>query len=101
VIASGTAAGVDGGAEYARESLSEPREGTILSVLTAFAHAVQRARKDGMHDFRSILRQGVAASQAALAQTTYQLEALRKANVVDAGAPPEARRRWSPARQRN
>ena len=80
------AAGVDGGAEYARESLSEPREGTILTVLTAFAHAVQLARKDGMRDFRSILRQGVAASQAALAQTTFQLEALRKANVVDAGA---------------
>ena len=80
------AAGVDGGAEYARESLSEPQEGTILTVLTAFAHAVQRACRDGVHDFRAILRQGVAASETALAQTTFQLEALRKANVVDAGA---------------
>ena len=52
------AAGIDGGAEYARESLSEPREGTILTVLTVFAHAVQRARRDGVHDFRAILRQG-------------------------------------------
>ena len=57
------AAGVGGGAEYARDSLSEPREGTILSVLTAFAQAVQRARKDGMDDFRSILRHGVAAAR--------------------------------------
>jgi hypothetical protein len=78
--------GVGGGAEYARDSLSEPREGTILTVLTAFAHAVQKARKDGLRDFRSILRHGVAAARMALEQTRYQLEALRKANVVDAGA---------------
>ena len=78
--------GVDGGAAYARESLSEPREGTIISVLTAFAHAVQRARKDGLQDFRSILREGVTAAQTALEQTQFQLEALRKAQVVDAGA---------------
>jgi hypothetical protein len=80
------AAGVDGGAEYARDSLSEPREGTILTVLSAFAHAVQRARKDGLGDFRSILHHGVAAARTALEQTTFQLEVLRKANVVDAGA---------------
>jgi DegV family protein with EDD domain len=80
------AAAVRGGADYARESLSEPREGTILSVLTAFAQAVQRARKDGAADLLAILQQGVAASHAALEQTKFQLEALRKANVVDAGA---------------
>lgn len=79
-------AGVGGGADYARESLSEPREGTILSVLTAFAHAVQRARKEGPGDMLSILQQGVAAAHAALEQTKFQLEVLRKANVVDAGA---------------
>jgi uncharacterized protein len=80
------AAGVRGGADYARESLSDPREGTILTVLTAFAQAVQRARKEGPGDFLSILQQGVAAAHAALEQTRFQLEALRKANVVDAGA---------------
>ena len=80
------AAAVGGGADYARESLSEPREGTILSVLTAFAQAVQRARKETQGDLLAILQHGVAAAQAALAQTTFQLEALRKANVVDAGA---------------
>jgi DegV family protein with EDD domain len=79
-------AGVGGGADYARESLSDPREGTILTVLTAFAVAVQRARRDGPGDFLSILQQGVAAAHEALEQTRFQLEALRKANVVDAGA---------------
>ncbi|MCE3285584.1 MAG: hypothetical protein K0R70_1840, partial [Steroidobacteraceae bacterium] len=64
----------------------EPREGTILTVLTDFAHAVQRARREGIADFRSLLRRGVVVAQASLEQTTFQLEALRKANVVDAGA---------------
>jgi DegV family protein with EDD domain len=80
------AEGVGGGADYARESLSEPREGTILTVLTDFAHAVQRARREGLADFRSVLRRGVSAAQLSLEQTRFQLEALRKANVVDAGA---------------
>jgi DegV family protein with EDD domain len=80
------AEGVGGGAEYARDSLSEPREGTILTVLTAFAQAVQKARRDGLEDFRSILHHGVAEARTALEQTRFQLEVLRKANVVDAGA---------------
>lgn len=80
------AEGVNGGAEYARESLSEPREGTILTVLTDFAHAVQRARRDAMWDFHSMLRRGVAAAQVSVERTRFQLEVLRKADVVDAGA---------------
>ncbi len=79
-------AGVDRGAAYAREALSEPREGTILTVLTDFAQAMQRARRDGLQDVQALLRRGVAAAQASLERTTFQLEALRKANVVDAGA---------------
>ncbi len=78
--------GVHGGAEYARESLSEPREGTILTVLTDFAHALQQARRDGLRDFRGLLQRGVQAAQESLERTRFQLEALRKANVVDAGA---------------
>ncbi|MGI9247009.1 MAG: DegV family protein [Steroidobacteraceae bacterium] len=78
--------GVGGGAAYARESLSEPREGTILTVLTDFARALQQARRDGATDFRALLDRGLAAAQASLEQTRFQLEALRKANVVDAGA---------------
>jgi uncharacterized protein len=78
--------GVGGGADYARESLSEPREGTILTVLTVFAQAVRRARGEGASDLLAVLQQGVAAAHAALEQTKFQLEALRKADVVDAGA---------------
>ena len=78
--------GVRGGADYARDSLSEPREGTILTVLTDFAHEVNRVQREGVRDFAALLRRGVAAARTSLARTTFQLEALRKANVVDAGA---------------
>ena len=78
--------GVHGGATYARESLSEPREGTILTVLTDFAQEIQSVRREGTRDFPALLRRGVQAAQVSLQRTTFQLEALRKANVVDAGA---------------
>jgi hypothetical protein len=77
--------GVHGGATYARESLSEPREGTILTVLTDFAHELNRVRREGVRDFHALLRRGVQAAQRSVEGTTFQLEALRKANVVDAG----------------
>jgi hypothetical protein len=79
------AEGAVGGAAYARESLSEPREGTILSVLNDFAHAAQAAAK-GATAFGPVLERSVAEARVSLARTTAQLEALRKANVVDAGA---------------
>jgi len=78
--------GVDGGAAYARESLSEPREGTILTVLTDFAREIQAVRREGVRDFRALLKRGMRAAQASLERTPLQLEVLRKANVVDAGA---------------
>jgi DegV family protein with EDD domain len=78
--------GVRGGADYARDSLSEPREGTILTVLTDFAHEVHAVQREGVRDFAALLRRGVTAARASLERTTFQLEALRKANVVDAGA---------------
>ncbi|MEX1994134.1 MAG: DegV family protein [Steroidobacteraceae bacterium] len=78
---------IGGGATYARESLAEPREGTILTVLTDFAAAVHRAvHGAGMRDFRLLFREGLATAQRSLEATRDQLEMLRRANVVDAGA---------------
>ena len=77
--------GVHGGAAYARESLSEPREGTISPCCSDFAHEVNRVRREGVRDLRALLRRGVTVAEQSLAGTTQQLEALRKANVVDAG----------------
>ncbi|MGD8423703.1 MAG: DegV family protein [Gammaproteobacteria bacterium] len=76
---------VERGAEYARDALSEPREGTILSVLADFAGELRSQGRDN-HDFLALLERGLERSTRALAATTNQLEALRRAGVVDAGA---------------
>jgi hypothetical protein len=76
-----------GGAAYARESLVEPREGTILSVLSDFAAAMDRAVKtQGVRDLRALFREALTAARRSLEATRDQLEMLRRANVVDAGA---------------
>ena len=83
----GFADAVSVGASNARESLAEPREGTILTVLTDFAAAVTReVRERGVRDFPSLFRTALASARVALEATRGQLESLRRANVVDAGA---------------
>jgi DegV family protein with EDD domain len=84
--ASDFAAAVGAGAAYARESLTEPREGTILTVIREFAAELERQASHGMGDFLTLIRTGLTAANTALARTTSQLEELRKSGVVDAGA---------------
>jgi hypothetical protein len=87
LTAEGFADAVGGGAVYARESLTEPREGTILTVLTDFATAVHGAvHAAGVRDFRTLFQKALATARSSLEETRNQLEVLRRANVVDAGA---------------
>lgn len=75
------------GSEYAHDALSNPREGTILSVIAAFSESVQDlVGKDGGDRFPTVLTGAVEATRRALAATPDQLEVLKKAGVVDAGA---------------
>lgn len=75
------------GAIYAREALSEPREGTILTVVTDFAaETATLAREHSIGDFASLFSRALERAHQSLDNTRLQLEALRKANVVDAGA---------------
>ena len=80
------AAAVDVGASQARGAVAEPREGTILSVIAAFATALRREAERGDGDLRGGWSRAVLASRDALARTPDQLSVLRKAGVVDAGA---------------
>ena len=75
------------GSDYAHDALSDPQEGTILSVISALAYSLreQLAEPDG-DDFRTVLKSALAHTEIALAHTTDQLDVLRKAGVVDAGA---------------
>ena len=74
------------GASQARAAVAEPREGTMLSVIAAFAAALDRARATGLADLRDTFAHALAATRQALADTPRQLAVLRRAGVVDAGA---------------
>ncbi len=73
--------------DYAHDAMSKPREGTILSVIAVFAASISdQVRPGGNDDFPQLIRNALGESQRALAETQEQLEVLRKAGVVDAGA---------------
>lgn len=77
---------VAGGARYAREALATPREGTILTVLTAVGDELGAATRAGLDDFALLLRRGLERGRRALEATRGQLDVLARADVVDAGA---------------
>lgn len=72
------------GSQQARGALAEPREGTILSVIRAFAEAWQSQATSG--DLRASFSAALERARQALADTPKQLAVLRQAGVVDAGA---------------
>ncbi|MGH8029966.1 MAG: DAK2 domain-containing protein, partial [Arenimonas sp.] len=72
------------GAISARQALAEPREGTIISVISAFAAALEAG--PGITDTRAWFERALARARQALADTPSQLPVLQKAGVVDAGA---------------
>ena len=75
------------GSDYAHDAMSNPREGTILSVIAAFAASVEdQGKRSGDGDFPELIRNALEESERALAETQEQLDVLRKAGVVDAGA---------------
>lgn len=79
-------AAVREGADSAREALAQPREGTILTVISAYARALAEAVKGGVRDIESLMAHGLKRARQALAQTRHQLPELERAGVVDAGA---------------
>lgn len=73
------------GAHYARDALSQPREGTLLTVLREFAQASE-ASLPKTKDFAELFSDALIRVRLALEATKSQLDELRSANVVDAGA---------------
>lgn len=80
------ATAVTTGAIYARDSLAEPREGTVLTVITDFATETARLAATGLHDFLGLFSHALKKARTSLQHTSDQLEELRAARVVDAGA---------------
>ena len=78
---------ISSGSEYAHDALSQPREGTILSVIAAFANSIaHQVSRNGGDEFAVIVGKARNRAAEALEETPNQLDVLRKAGVVDAGA---------------
>jgi fatty acid kinase len=71
------------GSDAAWAAVREPAEGTILTVIRALAEEAEARRHD---ELTSLLHALVARGDDAVARTRDQLEVLRQAGVVDAGA---------------
>ncbi len=70
----------------ARQALAQPREGTILTVMSDVAEHLSSCCRERADDFRTLLDEGLHAARRSLAETPQRLAALRHAGVVDAGA---------------
>lgn len=68
--------------ELASVAVSDPVQGTVLSVLHAASDAASECPSDGLLD---VLTAAIAAAADALAETPRQLAVLARAGVVDAG----------------
>lgn len=71
-------------AERARESIANPKEGTILSVIHDWADHLHQNR-NSYTDFHHLLRDSIERARTSLNETREKLAALRAADVVDAG----------------
>ena len=74
------------GADSARAALAQPVEGTILSVISAFADALDEAARQPQGDPKGGFARALQRARTALADTPKQMALLQKAGVVDAGA---------------
>ena len=72
------------GAERARLSIQNPKEGTILDVIDA-AGDVFKKEVEKETDIVNILKKATEKAKEALLATREKMEVFRRANVVDAG----------------
>jgi uncharacterized protein len=70
---------------YAVQAISNPIEGTIITVLRDWAQYLNNA-KDTTDDFETLMNDSLVKAQESLARTPELLKVLAKNNVVDAGA---------------
>jgi len=71
---------------YARGALDTPKEGTILTAISAVASSLTRGVRSHGEDFRKVLPAAIEVLREAVDRTRDTLPEMRKAGVVDAGA---------------
>lgn len=69
---------------YSYESISNPVEGTMITVMREWAESVDKL-KDKFHDFNELIFESLVSAKKSLEDTPKKLEVLAKAKVVDAG----------------
>lgn len=70
---------------HAYHAISNPVEGTIITVIKDWADAIDRY-KDHAKDFHELLSESAQVALTSLKETTHQLKILEESNVVDSGA---------------
>lgn len=71
--------------KYAYQAITNPVEGTMITVIREWADYIYQI-KDSFDDFTSLLESSLEKAREALEKTKLKLQALAKADVVDAGA---------------
>lgn len=80
------AKGLKIGYESAFDSLANPEEGTIITVMRDVAEAAQSIVADGCNDYIQFIKHIFKAAEKSLKTTKTILKILRKSDVVDSGA---------------
>ena len=70
---------------HAYHAISNPVEGTIITVIKDWAEAIDRY-KDHAKDFHELLSSSAQVAIVSLKETPHQLKILEESNVVDSGA---------------
>lgn len=78
-------AAIKRGVAYSYDAISNPVEGTMISVIREWAEDIQKL-KNKISDFNQLITQSYDKAMQSLLDTPKKLEVLAKANVVDAGA---------------
>lgn len=76
---------INSAVRYAYESISNPVEGTMITVIREWAESLH-ALKDKIADFKRLFTDSYKKATQSLTETTQKLEVLAKNKVVDAGA---------------
>lgn len=69
---------------YSYEAISNPVEGTMITVMREWAESVDKL-KDKFDDFNELIHESLSSAKRSLEETPKKLEILAKSKVVDAG----------------
>ena len=70
---------------YIYRAISNPMEGTILTVIKEWSEFLD-TKKENIHDFKNVIIDSFYVLEKSLSETTFKLKELNTSGLVDAGA---------------